>query len=81
MGEEDSKPHASNSSDEVDRTNEVIERENLIPEDQNSEPIIVETQSPTIVENHDEGEEYSCKPPKLFIPTITLLQIIFFLLS
>ena len=60
---------ANNSPpDEVECGNEVIEMEEL-----NSE-----SESPSIVEG--DGEEYSCTPPKLFMPIIIILQILFYLL-
>ena len=85
MGDEDTKNHANNSPEEVDRAKD-LEMQTLISEEHNSEPNIVEHQSPSIVENNvDEvephGEEYSCSPPKWFIPTIIILQILFFFLA
>ena len=77
MGDEDTK-----NTDEVDKVTKNDLEMQLIPEEHNSEPKISEHQPPSIVENNEfDGEEYSCSPPKLFMPTIILLQIVFYILT
>ena len=75
------------STDEVDGQPRGPEQDHLISESQSSD---VEENHPidqprvpynTYLSTDEEFEHYSCSPPRLFIPTITILQIIFFLLS
>ena len=75
------------SPDERDGPPRGPEQDHLISESQSSD---VEENHPidqprvpynTYLSTDEEFEHYSCSPPRLFIPTITILQIIFFLLS